>query len=169
MSTFFEKYYEKIQRTNDEITDCSQSGFITIDMMIMNLKLTQLRTILNSMILYLCNSDLSNKILFKPIMNNSWIKFDTVSLDVNSKVQIEGGEMLDDRTIEACQTKLNSQFPGINGFQATVIGQGDISFMPIAKDMLQILFKGDNKCGHWFTISILNLKPGYVNIYDSLN
>ena len=41
--------------------------------------------------------------------------------------------------------------------------------MPIAKDMLQILFKGDNKCGHWFTIKILNLKPGYVNIYDSLN
>ena len=41
--------------------------------------------------------------------------------------------------------------------------------MPIAKDMLQILFKGDNKCGHWFTISTLNLKPGYVNIYDSLN
>ena len=30
MSTFFEKDYEKIQRTNDVITDCSQSGFITI-------------------------------------------------------------------------------------------------------------------------------------------
>ena len=43
--------------------------------------------------------------------------------------------MLDDRTIEACQTILNSQFPGINGFQATVLGQGDISFMPIVKDM----------------------------------
>ena len=68
--------------------------------------------------------------------NNSWIKFDTVSLDVNSKIQIEGGEMLDDRTIEACQTILNSQFPGINGFQATVLGQGDIFFMPIVKDML---------------------------------
>ena len=23
--------------------------------------------------------------------------------------------------------------------------------------------------GHWFTISTLNLKPGYLNIYDSLN
>ena len=41
--------------------------------------------------------------------------------------------------------------------------------MPINKDMLQILFKGDNKCGHWFTILTLNLKPGYVNIYDSIN
>ena len=77
--------------------------------------------------------------------------------------------MLDDRTKEAFQTILNSQFQGINGFQATVLGQGDISFMPIAKDILQILFKDDNKCGHWFTISTLNLKPGYVNIYDNLN
>ena len=61
--------------------------------------------------------------------------------------------MLDDRTIEACRTILNSQFPGINGFKATVLEQCDISFMPIAKDMLQILIKGDNECGHWFTIS----------------
>ena len=123
------------------------------------------------MILYLCNSDLSNKILFKSITNNSWIKFHTVSLDVNSRVQIEGGEMLDVSTIEACQTilKLNSQFPGINGFQATVLGHSDISFMPTANNMLQILFKGDNKCGHWLTISALNLKSGYVNIYASLN
>ena len=57
-------------------------------------------------------------------MNNSWIKFDTVSLDVNSKVHIESGEMLDDRTIDACQTILNFQFPGNNGFQVTVLGQG---------------------------------------------
>ena len=134
---------EKIQRTNDVITDCSQSGFITIDN--------------------------DNEFEADTITNNLRIKIDTVSLDVNSKVQIEGGEMLDDRTIEACQTIFNSKFPGINGFQATVLGQGDTSFMPIAKDMLQILFKGDNKCGHWFTISTLNLKPGYVNIYDSLN
>ena len=134
---------EKIQRTNDVITDCSQSGFITLDN--------------------------DNEFEADTITNNSWIKFDTVWLDVNSKVQIEGGEMLDDRTIEACQTILNSQFPGINGFQAIVLGQGDVSFMPIAKDMLQILFKGDNKCGHRFTISTLNLKPRDVNIYDSLN
>ena len=117
---------EKIQRTNDVITYCSQSGFIIIDN--------------------------DNEFEADTITNNSWIKFDTVSLDVNSKVQIEGGEMLDNRTIEACQTIFYSQFPGINGFQETVLGQlqGDIplSFMPIAKDMLQILFKGDNKCGH---------------------
>ena len=61
---------------------------------------------------------------------------------------------------------MKTRIPGINGFQATVLGQGDISFMPIAEDMLQILFKSDNKCGHWFTIS--TLKPGYVNNYDSL-
>ena len=66
--------------------------------------------------------------------------------------------MLDYRTIEACQTILNSQFPGINGFQATVLGQGDISFMPIAKDMFQILFKGDNKCGHWALVYYINIK-----------
>ena len=51
---------EKIQRTNDVIImDCSQSGFITID----NDKEFEADT----------------------ITNNSWIKFDTVSLDVNSK------------------------------------------------------------------------------------
>ena len=79
--------------------------------------------------------------------------------------------MLDYRTIEACQSILNSQFPGINGLQATVLGQGDISFMPIAKDMFQILLRViiNVGIGHWFTISTFNLKPGYVNIYDSLN
>ena len=50
------------------------------------------------------------------------------------------------------------------GFKQTVLEQCDISFMPIAKDMLQILINGDNECGHWFTISTLNVKPGYVNI-----
>ena len=63
-------------REPEVITDCSQSGFITIDN--------------------------DNEFEADTITNNSWIKFDIVSLDVNSKVQIEGGEMLDDRTIEAC-------------------------------------------------------------------
>ena len=80
------------------------------------MKLTQLRTFLTSMMLHLCNNDLSNKILFKPITNNSWIKFDTVSLDVNSQVQIEGGEMLEDRTIEACQTISTPNFQELMGF-----------------------------------------------------
>ena len=44
---------EKIQRTNDVITDCSQSGFITIDN--------------------------NNEFESDKITNNSWIKFDTVS------------------------------------------------------------------------------------------
>ena len=55
-------YYEtseKIQRTNDVITDFSQSGFIRIDN--------------------------DNEFEADTITNNSWIKFDTVSLDVNSK------------------------------------------------------------------------------------
>ena len=69
---------EKIQRTNDVIADCSQREFITI------------------------KND--NEFEADAITNNSWIKFDTVSLDVNSKAQIEAGEMLDDRNIEACQT-----------------------------------------------------------------
>ena len=35
--------------------------------------------------------------------------------------------------------------------------------------MVQIIFKGSKKCGHWLTISTLNLKPGYVNVNDGLN
>ena len=50
---------EKIQRTNDVITDCSESRFIT--------------------------KDNDNEFEADIITNNSWIKFDTVSLDVNSK------------------------------------------------------------------------------------
>ena len=61
--------------------------------------------------------DNDNEFEADTIMNNSWIKFDTVSLDVNSKVQIEGGEMSDDTTIEACQTILNSQFQELMGFK----------------------------------------------------
>ena len=40
---------------------------------------------------------------------------------------------------------------------------------PYKKDIVQILFKDSSKCGHWLANSILNLRPGYVNIYDSLN
>ena len=35
--------------------------------------------------------------------------------------------------------------------------------------MIQILFKGSSKCGHWLTISTVNLKHGYVNVFDSLS
>ena len=77
--------------------------------------------------------------------------------------------MLDGRIIEAAQNILKEQFPGINGFQSTILGQADISFTPLSKDMVQILFKGNTQCGHWFTVSTLNLKPGYVSIYYSLN
>ena len=103
------------------------------------------------------------------VNNNSWIKSDNVSLNVDSKTLIESGEMLDNMVIEVAQTILNTQFPGINGFQPTVLGQVDISFTPLSKDMVQIHFKGNNQCGHWFTISTLNMKPGYVSIYDRLN
>ena len=101
--------------------------------------------------------------------HNEWIKTDSLTLNIEAKALIEGGEMLDDRIIEAAQDILNKQFPGINGFQPTILGQADISFTPLSKDMVQILFKGNSQCGHWFTISTLTLKPGYVSIYDSLN
>ena len=125
MSTIFEKdeekiedneTSEKIQRASDVIMDSSQSGFIAIE----NDNEFKGDTITN---------------------NNSWIKFDTVSLDTKSKAQIEGGELLDDKTIEACQTILKSQFPGMNWFQAIFFGQGDIISVPIAKDVLQILLR----------------------------
>ena len=48
--------------------------------------------------------------------------------------------MLDDRIIEAAQNILNAQFPRIHGFQPTVLGQSDISFAPVSKDMLQNTF-----------------------------
>ena len=74
--------------------------------------------------------------------------------------------MLKDSILGAAQDILNKQFPW---FQPTNLGQADISFTPLSKDVVQILFKGNSQCGHWFTISTLTLKPGYVSIHDSLN
>ena len=51
---------EKIQRNNDVFTDCSQCGFISIDN--------------------------DNEFEADTIRNNSWIKFDTLSLDVTQKL-----------------------------------------------------------------------------------
>ena len=31
------------------------------------------------------------------------------------------------------------------------------------------MFNGNSQCSHWFTISTITLKPGYVSTYDSLN
>ena len=36
----------------------------------------------------------------------------------------------------------------------------------MSNDMVKIHFKGNTKCGHCFTISTLNLKAGYVIVYD---
>ena len=47
---------------------------------------------------------------------------------IDSKAAIEGGEILDDRIVEAVPDVWNSQFPGINGFLSTILGQGDASF-----------------------------------------
>ena len=102
-------------------------------------------------------------------LNEDWIRNDNVCLSYDSKLSIESGEMLDDRVILAAQNILKSQFPEIHGLQPSVLSQGDITFETCPNNMVQILFKGGNKCGHWLTISTLNLKPGYVNVYDSLN
>ena len=101
--------------------------------------------------------------------HNEWIKTDSLILNIEAKALTEGGEMLDDRIIEAAQDILNKQFPGINGFQPAILGLADISFTPLSKDMVQILIKGNSQCGHWFNISALTLKPGYVSINHSLN
>ena len=102
-------------------------------------------------------------------LNEDWIRNDDVRLSMDSKMSIETGQMLDDQVILAAQNILKIQFPEINGLQPSVLCQGDITFEACPKDMVQILFKGSLKCGHWLTISTLNLKPGYVNVYDSLN
>lgn len=101
--------------------------------------------------------------------NEYWIRNETVSLNMDCKIAIETGQMLDDRVILAAQNILKRQFPEVNGFQPSVLSQGDITFEACQNNMVQILFKGSSKCGHWLTISTLNLKPGYVNVYDSLN
>ena len=75
--------------------------------------------------------------------------------------------MLDDRVILAAKNNLNDQFTEVNGVQPSILSQGDITFQPCRENMVQIIFKGSKKCGHWLTISTLNLKPGYVNVYDN--
>ena len=34
--------------------------------------------------------------------------------------------------------------------------------------MIQILYRGDIKSGHWFTISTVDCKEGTINWYDSI-
>ena len=104
------------------------------------------------------------------VSNDDWIRNDTISLTMDCKLAIEKKrEMLDDRVILAAQNILKRQFTEVNGFQPSILSQGDITFQPCRENMVQILFKGSNKCGHWLTISTLNIKPGYVNVYDSSN
>ena len=98
-----------------------------------------------------------------------WVRNEMVSLKNDCKIQINSGEMLDDRVILAAQNMLKNQYPNINGFQPTILSQADITFETCRDNMIQILFKGSSQCGHWLTISTVNLKPGYVNVFDSLN
>ena len=88
---------------------------------------------------------------------------------MDSKIATETGQMLDDRVILAAQNILKREFPEVNGFQPSVLSKGDITFEAYKNNMVQILFKGSSKCGHWISISTLNLKPGCVNVYNSLN
>lgn len=110
-----------------------------------------------------CNDDSE----YEPIEH--WIRNETVSQNMDCKIANETGQMLDDRVILAAQNILKRQFPDVNGFQPSILSQGDITFEACQNNMVQILFKGSSKCGHWQTISTLKLKPGYVNVYDSLN
>ena len=48
--------------------------------------------------------------------SNSWVYTENASLNTDSNVLIEGGEMLDDRIIEAAQNILNAQFPELMAF-----------------------------------------------------
>ena len=96
-----------------------------------------------------------------------WVRNEMVSLKNDCKIQIDSGEMLDDRVILAVQNMLKNQYLNINGFQPTILSQAGITFETCRDNMIQILFKGSSKCGHWLTISTVNLKPGYVNVFDS--
>ena len=64
---------------------------------------------------------------------------------------------------------MKKQYPHLAGFQPTILSQGEVSFARFCNNMVQFLFKGSSKSGHWLTIATLNLKPEFVNIYDSLN
>ena len=59
------------------------------------------------------------------VTNNVWTRTVNITWIIDSKAAI-GGEMLDDRIVEAAQNTLNDQFPGINDFQVTVVDQGDL-------------------------------------------
>ena len=59
------------------------------------------------------------------VTNNVWTRTVNITWIIDSKAAI-GGEMLDDRIVEAAQNTLNAQFPGINDFQVTVVDQGDL-------------------------------------------
>lgn len=78
-----------------------------------------------------CNDDSDNE------SNEYWIRNETVSLNMDCKIAIETGQMLDDRVILAAQNILKRQFPEVNGFQPSVLSQGDITFEACQNNMVQ--------------------------------
>ena len=97
-----------------------------------------------------------------------WIETSLTKLNQNDRDEIIHNKDLSDRIVESAQTILRTQFPEINGFQSTLFKQNLKHFEKKDKDMVQILHRGDIESGHWFVISTVNCKEGYVNWYDSI-
>ena len=90
---------------------------------------------------------------------DEWIP--ALKLTMKDKREILNGDMLSDKHIYAAQTLLQKQFPWVRGFQDSCLSQTE--FQPVGKGGIQIHHTRGN---HWVLSS--SLKPGFVQLYDSL-
>ena len=80
------------------------------------------------------------------VPNDDWIRNDTISLTIDCKLAIEKREMLDDRVILAAQNILKRQFTEVNGFQPSILSQGDITFQPCRENMVTAGWQYQFRC-----------------------
>ena len=91
-----------------------------------------------------------------PVITGLEIKY---CLNMDCKMAIETGRILDRRSIQAAQNILKKLFPEGNG-RSSIQSLDDITCSKAVKETWYT-FKGSSKCDQWITISTLYLKQGY--------
>jgi hypothetical protein len=84
-----------------------------------------------------------------------------LGLTAKDKKTIQNNLKLDDKVINAAQTVLKQQFPGISGWQDTILSQTSFESIPV--DSVQI--HHNPKRDHWVCSSSVH---GNIQVFDSL-
>ena len=96
--------------------------------------------------------------------SKQWLRIGGIKLTLNDRDAIIGGEKLNDLVINFAQKVLKMQFPGVKGFQSTLLqekkGKGTFHV-----DKVQIIHSHGN---HWIVATTIEAISYDVKVYDSV-